>query len=151
MLTFQSSDFACNLDFNSLSYPTLQPIQLHSQPVFQNQEMTYVQMSSSSYMVPWNQPQQLNSTLPNEYSQAPIIDSDTSHISVKVSPSDSDADNSSDSVTTVDKQGPSRRGPFKTAHEREQTAQTRKNAACVRCRIQRIRVRQIENYKINDG
>jgi hypothetical protein len=34
----------------------------------------------------------------------------------------------------------SRRGPFKDPHVRAQTAQTRKDNACLRCRMQRIRV-----------
>jgi hypothetical protein len=36
---------------------------------------------------------------------------------------------------------PTRRGPFKSQRDREKTAQTRKLTACMRCRIQRIRVR----------
>jgi hypothetical protein len=35
-----------------------------------------------------------------------------------------------------------RRGPFKSNDEREKTAQTRKIGSCVRCRMQRIRVRK---------
>jgi hypothetical protein len=36
----------------------------------------------------------------------------------------------------------SKRQPFKNPHDRKQTAETRKLAACVRCRMQRIRVRK---------
>jgi hypothetical protein len=35
---------------------------------------------------------------------------------------------------------PSRRGPFRNNHEREETAQTRRIGSCIRCRMQRIRV-----------
>lgn len=36
--------------------------------------------------------------------------------------------------------GPSRRKPFKNPEDRIQTAQTRKDKACLRCRMQKIRV-----------
>ena len=35
-----------------------------------------------------------------------------------------------------------KRGPFKDPGLREQTAQTRKMGSCIRCRMQRIRVRE---------
>jgi hypothetical protein len=36
--------------------------------------------------------------------------------------------------------GPSRRKAFKKVEDREQTAQTRKDKACLRCRMQKVRV-----------
>lgn len=41
----------------------------------------------------------------------------------------------------------SRRGPFKDPYDRAQTAQTRKDNACVRCRMQRIRVNYQSSYQ----
>jgi hypothetical protein len=38
---------------------------------------------------------------------------------------------------------PARRGPFKDFDQRERTARTRKMGSCIRCRMQRIRVRVI--------
>ena len=46
----------------------------------------------------------------------------------------------SDCVSLGEKAGYARRGPFRSIQDREETAQTRKLAACVRCRMQRIRV-----------
>lgn len=40
-----------------------------------------------------------------------------------------------------DKPPPTRRGPFKDLQKREKTAQVRKIGSCIRCRMQRIRVR----------
>lgn len=42
-----------------------------------------------------------------------------------------------------------RRGPFKNNDDREKTAQTRKIGSCVRCRMQRIRVRTLLSFCIN--
>lgn len=51
------------------------------------------------------------------------------------------ADTQLSSETYKLKSAPLRRGPFRTEQHRQQTAQTRKLVACLRCRMQRIRVR----------
>jgi hypothetical protein len=40
---------------------------------------------------------------------------------------------------------PARRGPFKDSEQREKTAHTRKIGSCIRCRMQRIRVRPLQS------
>jgi hypothetical protein len=40
----------------------------------------------------------------------------------------------------IEPSGPTRRRPFQSSYHRQQTAQTRKLTACIRCRMQRIRV-----------
>lgn len=55
--------------------------------------------------------------------------------------SDVGVQNKSDPSDTIDKAGKLRRGTFKNPKDREQTAQTRLLTACIRCRMQRIRVR----------
>lgn len=47
---------------------------------------------------------------------------------------------SESSDQSCEKSGPTPRRPFQSPHDRQQTAQTRKNTACLRCRMQRIRV-----------
>lgn len=44
-------------------------------------------------------------------------------------------------MTPTQKPAPTRRGPFKDPQARIRTAQTRKMGSCIRCRMQRIRVR----------
>lgn len=49
----------------------------------------------------------------------------------------------SDIMTPVQqKPAPTKRGPFKDPQKRIRTAQTRKMGSCIRCRMQRIRVRR---------
>lgn len=46
-----------------------------------------------------------------------------------------------DSVIYPNQKPPAaKRGPFKSTADRQQTAMTRKNGSCIRCRMQRIRV-----------
>jgi hypothetical protein len=47
---------------------------------------------------------------------------------------------SGSSDESCEKSGPTPRRPFQSPYDRQQTAQTRKNTACLRCRMQRIRV-----------
>ena len=46
-----------------------------------------------------------------------------------------------DFVASSQKAPPARRGPFRNQGDRERTAETRRIGSCIRCRMQRIRVR----------
>ena len=49
-------------------------------------------------------------------------------------------DSESSDHSYAQKPGPTPRRPFQSSYDRQQTAQTRKNTACLRCRMQRVRV-----------
>jgi hypothetical protein len=49
-----------------------------------------------------------------------------------------------DIVLSNERPPPAKRGPFKTTEDRERTAQTRKIGSCIRCRMQRIRVSNLD-------
>jgi hypothetical protein len=52
------------------------------------------------------------------------------------------------SAKEIGSQRPQRRGPFQNQHLREETSSTRKLKACVRCRMQKIRVRKASQTTI---
>lgn len=59
-------------------------------------------------------------------------------------------------ILLPDQRGGGKRGPFKDAKLREQTAQTRRTGSCIRCRMQRIRVssqvcRIIRTWHVHDA
>jgi len=126
-------------------FPVLQPTQVHSQPVVHKQEMIYPQPISAAGYSEWNQSTMIGSNFP-AYSQAMYADSafqdsEASHSYLKVETElDSDSGQSMRCASTFNNDGPARRGPFKSLHDRAQTAQTRKDGSCVRCRAQKIRV-----------
>jgi hypothetical protein len=73
----------------------------------------------------------------NNYTPAVVHEQST--VFEEVGNSDSDVGNS-EQADCGEKLGPARRGPFRSLYDRAQTAQTRKDTACLRCRMQRIRV-----------
>jgi hypothetical protein len=118
----------------------LQQYQVQTQP--HKQEMTYLQ-PPPSYAA---SNQSFTNSLTSGYLEAPPTDSgfvsDNSLSQQKKSEAghDSDSGHSLGDAATVVTTGPTRRGPFKTQHDRDQTAQTRKDGCCLRCRHQKIRV-----------
>jgi hypothetical protein len=134
-----------------LWFPPLQPTQVHSQPVVHKQEMIYPQPVSTSGYSEWNQSSTmigLGSNFPaypqTPYSDSAFQDSEASHSYFKVDTElDSDSGQSMRGANAFN-DGPAEtrrtRGPFNNLHDRAQTAQTRKDRSCIRCRAQRIRV-----------
>lgn len=118
----------------------MQPIpqyQVQTQPL--KQEMTYFQAPSYTES---NQ----SFAIGNAYLEAPFADSGfVSDASLPQQMSEtrrgSDSGRSvEDTESVVTATAPTRRGPFKNQHDRHQTAQTRKDGSCLRCRHQKIRV-----------
>ena len=68
-----------------------------------------------------------------------VSDTSISHQESGTKPA-SDSGRSSTSTETAVAVVPTRRGPFKSQFDRDQTAQTRKDGCCLRCRHQKIRV-----------
>jgi hypothetical protein len=114
----------------------LQQYQVQTQP--HKQEMTYLQPPSYTES-------NLFFANSNGYLEAPPPDSgfvsDASLPQMK-----SETRHGSDSGRSVEDAEsslagvPTRRGPFKSQYDRDQTAETRKNGCCLRCRHQKIRV-----------
>lgn len=125
----------------------LQQYQVQTQP--HKQEMTYIHPPSYTES-------NLSFANSNGYLEAPLHDSgfvsDASLPQLKSetrrgSDSGRSLGDSESVVTAV----PTRRGPFKSQYDRDQTAETRKNGCCLRCRHQKIRVRffrfQLPSFK----
>lgn len=71
-------------------------------------------------------------------SYTPDESSDLIDLSPETSLESFDSDSSDQNC--AEKPGPTPRRPFQSSYDRQQTALTRKNTACLRCRMQRIRV-----------
>jgi hypothetical protein len=114
----------------------LQQYQVQTQP--HKQEMTYLQ--PPSYME-----SNLSFANSNGYPEAPPPDSGfVSDASIPQQKSEtrqgSDSGRSVEDTESSLAGAPTRRGPFKSQFDRVQTAQTRKDGCCLRCRHQKIRV-----------
>lgn len=114
----------------------LQQFQVQTQP--HKEEMTYVQPPSYTES-------NLSFANVNGYLETPLPDSGfVSDTSLPQQKSEtrhgSDSGRSVDDAESVATTVPTRRGPFKSQHDRDQTAETRKNGCCLRCRHQKIRV-----------
>lgn len=114
----------------------LQQYQVQTQP--HKQEMTYLQ--PPSYME-----SNLSFANNNGYLEAPPPDSGfVSDASLPQQKSEtrqgSDSGRSVEDTESSLAGAPTRRGPFKSQFDRVQTAQTRKDGCCLRCRHQKIRV-----------
>ncbi|OBT85528.1 hypothetical protein VE02_05374 [Pseudogymnoascus sp. 03VT05] len=130
------SSFSC--DTPEFSGPWMQPpqqYQVQTQP--HKQEMTYLQPPSYSES-------NLSFANSNGYLEAPPPDS--GFVSdASLSQQKSETRHGSDSGHSVEDAEsslagvPTRRGPFKSQYDRDQTAETRKNGCCLRCRHQKIR------------
>jgi len=109
------------------------------QPRTQSQEMVYPVNTWKERDDSWKRGEPIG----------PLVDDSTDSFFVHSSTSDSqelseitsDDNLISESVSSVDVELQARRGPFRSLSERAQTAQTRQLVACLRCRMQRIRVR----------
>ncbi|KFZ13964.1 hypothetical protein V502_06327 [Pseudogymnoascus sp. VKM F-4520 (FW-2644)] len=130
------TSFSC--DTSEFGGPWMQPLQqfqVQTQP--HKQEMTYVQPPSYTES-------NLSFANANGYLEAPIPDSGfVSDASIPQQKSEtrhgSDSGRSVDDAESVATTVPTRRGPFKNQYDRDQTAETRKNGCCLRCRHQKIR------------
>ncbi|OBT69780.1 hypothetical protein VE03_00727 [Pseudogymnoascus sp. 23342-1-I1] len=130
------TSFTC--DTNEFGGPWMQPVpqyQVQTQPL--KQEMTYIQPPSfAGSSLPFaNGNGYLEATLPDSGfvsdGSLPQLKSETRH--------GSDSGRSLEDAESVATTGPTRRGPFKNQQDRVQTAQTRKDGCCLRCRHQKIR------------
>lgn len=142
LIQIQQPPFDCDtVAFSNMwMIPALQPSQVHTQP--HRQEMIYNQPPPDVY-TGMNQPYMVGHV--DEYStftDSAFQDSDTGHSYQKFETEpDSDSGQSLRGANVAENLlVPIRRGPFKNPHDRVQTAQTRKDGSCVRCRAQKIRV-----------
>lgn len=123
--------------------PALKPSQVQqTQPTANDHDMTYPRINDSPCSNGWNQDAGIGIGMANGHGYCLC----PNHLEETSLYSDyphqwSEEGQDSDCVSTSEKAGNVRRGPFRSQQERAETAQTRKLAACVRCRMQRIRVR----------
>ncbi|KAL5345859.1 hypothetical protein ACLOAV_008885 [Pseudogymnoascus australis] len=130
------TSFSC--DTNEFGGPWMQPLpqyQVQTQP--HKQEMTYLQPPSFTAS-------NISFANSNGYLEAALPDSGfVSDGSLPQQKSEtkigSDSGRSLEDEESVVNTAPTRRGPFKNQHDRDQTAQTRKDGCCLRCRHQKIR------------
>ncbi|KFY44455.1 hypothetical protein V495_03444 [Pseudogymnoascus sp. VKM F-4514 (FW-929)] len=131
-------DTPFNCDTNEFGGPWMQPVQqfqVQTQP--HKQEMTYLQPhgyieSNISFGNSNGYPG------PSLTDSGFVSDTSISHQESGTKPA-SDSGRSSTSTETAVAVVPTRRGPFKSQFDRDQTAQTRKDGCCLRCRHQKIR------------
>lgn len=150
LIQIQQTNFRCdNAPFTEpWMFASLQPSLLQTQP--HRQEMVYPQPPFNGY-TRLNQPYMVMGGTVGGYPQPTFTDSgfqdsDTSHSYQKIETEpDSDSSQSSGSPSAAENAGPIRRGPFKNLRDRAQTAQTRKDGSCLRCRAQKIRVCRTQN------
>ena len=128
------------------NYPALSPTQMQTvQPTATKHEMAYPAIQSTISSDPWNQ--NTSSNIMNNrdyYSSLHVRDAHKKFAGPNLNAEQaawfSDDSQESDDVALGERSGSARRGPFRNIQDREQTAHTRKLTACVRCRMQRIRV-----------
>jgi hypothetical protein len=108
------------------------------QPVISHQNMTYGMGSPYQAEGVWDQNAYANIHGDRRHHVTQVYDSSVCATELK--------DECSDEIEAVERTvnrrdlGPSRRGAFKNVEDRVQTAQTRKDKACLRCRMQKVRV-----------
>ena len=124
------------------SIPAMASMQVQdTQPIANKQEMTYSIIDHSLSSSQWNPNVSMavsttgNQTYNVAHSQIAMAGVSPPHANHR-----SDGGQGLDYYGySSEKPGSVRRGPFRSPQERAETAQTRKLAACVRCRMQRIR------------
>jgi hypothetical protein len=122
------------------NFPVLQPTPVEtSQPSINTQDMRYPRDPLYSVPTSWdpNSRQAGNGIGRHIAPQSYNAQNDDPHLDETQY---SDGSEEEDPAPVLRGLGHSRRGPFKNIQDRQQTAETRKNKACIRCKMQRVRV-----------